>query len=419
MKPPILGKKNLSPDHFDKERPFDKLSPGVYMQDVEGNPFYTGRHLLILRDNDKSVLKTTKLLETKWGFSVANTADFVSETFNESKIRDADALFYNELGIALLAADGEIAALLDQTHADYYIEPEKVVYIPDQMPVDTAVEAAWGIEATHAAASEYNGAGIKIAVLDTGFDINHPDFKGRDITTFSFVSGETVEDRHGHGTHCIGIACGSLDKDELRYGVAPGSHIYAGKVLNNQGSGAQAWVLDGMMWAANNGCHVLSMSLGSAVRPGQSYDLAYERAAQFALSKGTLIVAAAGNESRRSRNYFSPVGSPADCPSILAVGALDAELQIADFSNRALNKNGLVDIAAPGVGIYSSWPMPARNRTLSGTSMATPHVAGISALLFEKFPGASPETITIELFRLAESLPSSTEDVGAGLAIAP
>lgn len=130
-------------------------------------------------------------------------------------------------------------------------------------------------------------------------------------------------------------------------------------------------------------------------------------------------MAAAGNESRRSENRFSPVGSPADCPSILAVGAIDSSLQIADFSNRAINANGLVDIAAPGVDIYSSWLMPARYRILSGTSMATPYVAGIAALLCEKYPDATPEMIRKELIGLAKSLSLPAWDVGAGLAIAP
>ena len=421
MKPPILGKKTFLPYLPASERYTDELSQHAYdKQDVEENPLYTGRHLLILKEGNKSVLQTIKLLEDKWGFSVANTADFVIETLNESKIKDADALFYNDLGIALLSIDDEMVAQLN-TYTGYILEPEKVVYIPDEIPVDTTETetVTWGIKAVQADESVYTGAGIKIAVLDTGFDTNHPDFAGRSLTTRSFVPDEKVDDQHGHGTHCIGIACASADRQGVRYGVAPGAHIYAGKVLNNGGSGAQGWVLDGMTWAANHGCRVISMSLGSAVSPGQSYDIAYERAAQYALSKGTLIVAAAGNESRRSKNQFSPVGSPADCPSILAVGAIDSALQIADFSNRAINKEGLVDLVAPGVDIYSSWTMPAGHHTLSGTSMATPYVAGIIALLCEKNPEAAPDRIREELIGLADSLPLPLEDVGAGLAIAP
>lgn len=419
MKPPILGHKRQEPDHFVAQKAAGVSGHQAAMQEQTEVPFYTGRHLLILKEGSINMLKTTKMLESKWGLRVANTADFVKETISESKIQNADVLFYNELGIALLAGDEEMMKLLQKSDADYYIEPEKVVYIPDEILSDEATNNTWGIEAIAATKSPYTGDRIKIAVLDTGFDLRHPDFQERNLTTFSFVPDETVEDRHGHGTHCIGIACGSADLNRLRYGVASGAHIYAGKVLNNSGSGAQAWVLDGITWAANQGCRVLSLSLGSRVLPGQNYDIAYERAAQFAQSKRTLIVAAAGNESRRSENRFSPVGSPADCPSILAVGAIDSSLQIADFSNRAINANGLVDIAAPGVDIYSSWLMPARYRILSGTSMATPYVAGIAALLCEKYPDATPEMIRKELIGLAKSLSLPAWDVGAGLAIAP
>lgn len=419
MKPPILGKQTYLRDHPATGDTFGPFIQERYDREDDHNPLYTGRYLLILKENHKSVMKATRMLETKWGFTVANTADFVKETLDESKIKGADALFYNELGVALMGAGEEMIDRLASSDADYLIEPEKVVYIPDEVPEATKLPSTWGIRITEALHSPYTGAGVGVAVIDTGFDTSHPDFIGREVTTYSFVPDETIQDQHGHGTHCIGTACGSVDLNEQRYGVASGAHIYAGKVLNNQGSGAQAWVLNGMTWAANSGCKVLSMSLGSKVLPGDHYDEAYERAARYALSKGTVIVAAAGNESRRSKKQFSPVGSPADCPSILAVAALDEALQVADFSNRAINPGGEMDIAAPGVAIYSSWPMPARNRTLSGTSMATPYVAGILALLFEKHPDATPSMAVKELREMARSLPLLPEDVGAGLSLAP
>jgi len=359
------------------------------------------------------------MLESKWGFTVANTGDFVRETLNESKIKSADALFYNELGIALLGADEGVIERLSAPNAEYLIEPEKVVYIPEEILVEEEKRSTWGIEITEALYSPFSGSGVDVAIIDTGFDTSHPDFIGRVMTSHSFVPEETIEDLHGHGTHCLGIACGEADSDGMRYGVATNARINIAKVLNKQGSGAQAWVLDGMTWAISNGCKVLSLSLGSRVYQGQRYDMAYERAAQYALSSGAVVVAAAGNDSRRSRNRYSPVCSPADCPSILAVGALDEALQVADFSNRAANKGGEVDIAAPGVSIYSSWPMPTRYRTLSGTSMATPHVAGIAALLWEKYPDATPQMITERLRALAMRLPLPPEDVGAGLSLAP
>src|SRR5699024_2418744 len=106
------------------------------------------------------------------------------------------------------------------------VEPEKVVYIPDDVPEATDNTATWGIRITEVLHSQYTGAGVGVAVIDTGFDTTHPDFRGRELTTHSFVPGETIEDIHGHGTHCIGTACGSVDGDGQRYGVASGAHIY-------------------------------------------------------------------------------------------------------------------------------------------------------------------------------------------------
>ncbi|RNC65401.1 S8 family serine peptidase [Proteiniphilum sp. X52] len=407
MQPPKLGRQTFLKDNI--------------VSATSANPRYTGRYFLILDKNNQEILEAIRMLEKKWGLSVASTADFIITSPDESQLKDADALVFNELGVALVGVEEEKVAQMKLSGTGFLIVPEKAVYIPDEIPSEdkNSKGATWGIDITGALDSPYTGAGVKVAVLDTGFHISHPDFEGREITSTSFVSDETVDDLHGHGTHCIGTACGSVNGQGKRYGVASGAHIYAGKVLNNLGSGAQSWILNGMTWAANQGCKVLSLSLGSPVTEGESYDLAYERAAQFALSKGTLVVAAAGNESRRSNNRFSPVASPADCPSILAVAAIDPELQVADFSNRAINPSGLVDIAAPGVDIYSSWPMPSRYHTLSGTSMATPHVAGIAALFFEKYPDATPAMIEEELRKNARSLSLPAEDVGAGLSIAP
>ena len=421
MQPPKLGRQTFLKDNIVSAASLEKFIRDIYDKEADDNPRYTGRYFLILDKNSKEILEVIHLLEKRWKLSVATTADFISAPWDENKLKDADALVFNELGIALVGVEEEKVEQMELSGTGFLIVPEKVVYIPDELPTDNdnSNGATWGIRITEALHSSYTGTGVKVAVLDTGFDIDHPDFKGREIIPMSFVPDEAIDELHGHGTHCIGIACGSADPQGKRYGVATHAHIYAGKVLSNQGSGAQSWILNGMTWAANNGCKVLSMSLGSRVSEGESYDMAYERAARFVLSKGTLIVAAAGNDSRRSKNRFSPVASPADCPSILAVAAIDSDLQVGDFSNRAVNPSGLVDMAAPGVEVYSSWPMPARYRTISGTSMATPHVAGIAALLFEKFPNATPAMIESELRKNALPLPLPAEDVGIGLSIAP
>jgi len=199
-------------------------------------------------------------------------------------------------------------------------------------------QTTWGLQVTKAATSQFSGTGIKVAVLDTGMDLEHPDFAGRSITSRSFIENEPVHDRHGHGTHCIGTACGPQRPSKLpRYGVAYTADTFAGKVLSNRGSGTDAQILGGIEWAIAHGCEVLSMSLGAPVLPGQR-----------ALGQRTLIIAAAGNESGRPTR-INPVGHPANCRSIMAVVALDERLQVASFSNGERTRpGGEVNIAAPG-----------------------------------------------------------------------
>ena len=220
------------------------------------------------------------------------------------------------------------------------------------------------------------GSGIKVAVLDTGMDLLHPDFAGSSIVSQSFVPGEDVQDGMGHGTHCIGTACGFKDINNRRYGIASESTIYVGKVLSNAGSGATGWIIAGMEWAIVNGCQVISMSLGNTDR---NPSIAYENVGRRALKNGCLIVAAAGNHGPGT------VGQPANSESIMAVGAVDSCLKAPDFSSPSgVFPGAKVDIAAPGVNVYSSVPVDkGRYDAFRGTSMATPHVAGIAALYAE------------------------------------
>jgi subtilisin family serine protease len=270
----------------------------------------------------------------------------------------------------------------------------------------------WGLQATRVTTSPRTGRGIRVAVLDTGFG-PHPDFAGRTIRLASFVSGQAPADGHGHGTHCIGTACGPRTprrSPRPRYGVAHESEIFAGKVLSNSGSGTDASILAGINWAVANGCRVVSMSLGAPVAPGAPFSAVYEGVAQRALQRGTLIIAAAGN------NRPNPVNHPANCPSIMAVAAVDDQLRPASFSARGTNPNGgAVDIAAPGVNVYSSWPLAPMYRRLNGTSMATPHVAGIAALLAQA-TGLTGAALWRRLVQDARPLAFPRADVGAGLA---
>lgn len=312
--------------------------------------------------------------------------------------------------------------------------------IPEQQLTTAAFTdgaATWGLQATKVISSRYSGVGVKVAVLDTGLDLTHPDFAGRSITHKSFITGEDVQDLQGHGTHCIGTACGTLNPpapaSPMRYGIAHKAEIFAGKVLSNQGSGDDGGILAGIDWAIANDCQIISMSLGASTRPGTPFSPIYEEVAKRALSQGTLIIAAAGNESNRP-SFVSPVGRPANCPSIMAVAALTSELGVSFYSCGSINPDGGgIDIAAPGGNagrepvpqVYSTWTTDSRAvggssryKAISGTSMATPHVAGIAALYAEA-TGKRGYELWALLMQNAQRLPLPSVDVGVGLAQAP
>ncbi len=415
----------------------------------------TGRYLVLLPDED--VGAGIQTLSNATGIQgVARAADFEDHAFTTAELDSPNASVFDDLGVAVVPLDPDQAQSVRTTNLA--IQPERVVYALGQAglsseylrgysdaashlyeqaePGGQGVAAArarkgetpefedckntWGLQATKVVDSAYSGLGIRVAVLDTGMDLKHPDFAGRVLRSRSFITGEDVQDGNGHGTHCIGTACGPMDPSTLpRYGVAYNAEIYAGKVLSNRGSGSDSGILAGIEWAINNGCAIISMSLGAPTRPGDTYSPIYEQVGQRALKRGSLIIAAAGNESRRDRGQINPVGYPANAPTLMAVGALDNKLQMGFFSNGSVNLDGgQVDIAAPGVAVYSAWPMPERYNTISGTSMATPHVAGIAAL-YAQATGARGMELWAWLMRDALRMGLPGTDVGIGLAQAP
>jgi subtilisin family serine protease len=223
---------------------------------------------------------------------------------------------------------------------------------------------------------------------------------------------------HGHGTHCIGIACGPLHPTGApRYGVAHDAEIYAGKVLGDDGFGTDRSIIAGMDWAIEQGCHIISLSLGAATTLGEQPSEDYEQIGQVCLDAGTLVVAAAGNESARP-GRISPIGSPANASTVMAVAALDKGFRPAVFSCGGLNSGQEVDIAAPGVDILSSIPGGQYDRW-DGTSMATPFVAGVAALLAQSDPKYRGWSLWARLQQLVRQLKQPSRDVGKGLLQAP
>lgn len=382
----------------------------------------TGRYLVLLEDDWSNA---TRELNRVAGIQAVDTAEG-----ERTALWEADALVMSELGVALVTADDEqvtaLARAADEPGPIALIEPERFVRAiepaaptaPDTQTVDETV-FTWGLQAAGAQNSRATGEGVKLAVLDTGFDLTHPDFKDRTVVHSSFVQGEEVQDGHGHGTHCIGTSCGTREPDDgPGYGVAYKAEIYAGKVLSNEGSGADGGILSGIDWAITNGCAVVSMSLGAPTQPGQAYSRTFERVAKRALERGTLIIAAAGNESDRRVGRINPVGHPANCPSILSVSALDSGSKMAWFSCGTVDNIGAIDLAGPGLDVYSSWPMPLRYKRISGTSMATPHAAGIAALIAQA-TGARGFELWARLAQTARRLALPGTDTGAGLMQAP
>ena len=391
-----------------------------------GSASEPGRYLVLFADD--AVEDGARTMTSVAGIRTMRGAEFTAQAHVETDT-DVDGVLWEDLGVAVVsAASDQISALGEVTGSlgpITMVEPERAVYAlaltAPHPPTRTVTEESytWGLRAVRADVSTVTGAGVRVCVLDTGFDIDHPDFADRMIVAKSFVDGEDTTDVHGHGTHVTGTVCGPRQPaDYPAYGVAPGAEIYVGKVLDNSGAGTDGSILAGIAWALQNGCAVVSMSLGAPVRPGQPYSVTFERAARRALDKGTLIVAAAGNDSKRTSGLIAPVSPPANCPSIMAVGAIDAELAVADFSSGTVERTGAVDVVAPGVDVLSAWPMPQRVNTISGTSMATPHVTGVAALLAEKYHCAG-WALWARLTQSAMRLPLPSTDVGAGLVQAP
>lgn len=384
-------------------------------------PQYTGRYFAILKEKP-TPQSLNQLFQRNMGLRLASTGDF-GEVVTEADRAGVDALYYERLGVVLLDDQPGQSRLLAEATSQIVLQPERIFYAPAEPRLLAATSPAWGVQAIKADVSAYSGKGVRVAVLDSGFNSVHADFNTRHIISKSFVPDEgTTQDQRGHGTHCIGTACGGYDGQGTRYGIAGASEIYVGKVFTHAGSTAGSWILDAIEWAVANQCRVVSMSFGAPVLPDQGIDRVYELAARDALQRGCILVAAAGNDSSRSIDVIAPVNSPANCPSIVAVGAVDAHDEVADFSCRSLNPNQTIDIAGPGVGVYSSWlttPLALPYRIISGTSMATPHVAGALALLWEKHPNYTAPDIVAELRKLARPLSSPASDVGVGLVQAP
>ncbi|MFC3505487.1 S8 family serine peptidase [Micromonospora krabiensis] len=259
------------------------------------------------------------------------------------------------------------------------------------------------------------GQGVDVAVLDSGVDTGHPDFAGQLAATESFVPGETVRDGLGHGTHVASTIAGTgAASGGKERGVAPGARLHIGKVLNDNDSGQESWIISGMEWAVRDQkARIVNMSLGAD--PSDGTDPMSVAVNELSAETGALFVIAAGNSGP---NPYT-VGAPGAADAALTVGAVGGDDKLADFSSqgpRVGDKALKPDLTAPGVGILAARSQYSGGEGLyrlgDGTSMAAPHVAGAAALLAAEHPELTGQQLKEALVSTTRATPDASPFAG-------
>ncbi|WP_404961094.1 S8 family peptidase [Streptomyces sp. 147326] len=418
----------------DVDRP-DSAVGGVKVQQIKGDLFVIPDEAVPLLGTDKldrRLFNVTDLIEM--GYDDAKTAALpLIATYAQPKSRSAapptaprGSKLTHDLksirGAALSTEKREArtfwtnvapqgSATLGEDVAKLWLDGRVKASLKESVPLIGAPDA-W--------AAGYTGKGAKVAVLDTGIDVNHPDFAGLIDGTASFVPNEAVTDVNGHGTHVAGTIVGSgAASGGANKGVAPGADLVVGKVLGGaEGYGQDSWVMAGMQWAAESGADVVNMSLGDSY-PTDGSDPMSQTVDALSAQYGTLFVIAAGNAGPET------ISSPGAAASALTVAATDKQDQLASFSSTGpLAYSGAMkpDIAAPGVDITAARSQEMTDgggglyRTISGTSMATPHVVGAAAILAQQHQDWTGAQLKEHLMSTAKDLHDwySPYEVGAG-----
>ncbi|MCJ7934577.1 MAG: S8 family serine peptidase [Chryseobacterium sp.] len=413
----------------------------------------TGRYIVLLKDQQKNALKK---IEKELEMSITSSELLSKENRSYEIIDQDNGVLYKNLGILVVENRDEDqlkSAVKNESNSIVYYEKEREFFPADELqlvnelkkqsaglaekiselekyitskplPQQSLVEMEWGLKAIGLENANYTGKGIDVCILDTGLETSHPDFSSEEIEGKSFIDGQDWNrDPNGHGTHCAGVATGNTRSDTGRYyGIARDCNLKIAKVLADNGRGTTSSVIDAIDWAITKKFRILSLSLASPVKLDDQPSLLFETIGERALENNCLIIAAAGNDSNRPQ-IPQPVSMPANSKSIMAVGAIDSQMKIARFSNAGINPStgGNINVCAPGVDIISAYPKNAKNKnnfyySMSGTSMAAPHVSGLAALYMEQFPNKPAK----EIWELIENRARPIEgikyrDIGNGL----
>ncbi|MHB1417064.1 MAG: S8 family serine peptidase [Chloroflexota bacterium] len=289
-----------------------------------------------------------------------------------------------------------LAGLARNPHVER-VEPDLAI-----QAADAELDNAWGVKRIGAGlvqASGNEGAGVKVAIVDSGIDYNHPDLNANYVGGYDFVNNDDDPmDDNGHGTHVAGTVAAE-DNGIGVVGVAPDADLYALKVLDSSGSGSYSAVVAALEWCVDHGIQVTNNSYGSSGDPGTTVKAAFDAA----YNAGIVNVGAAGNAGRTRTNVDNMI-YPAKYDSVIAVAATDSSDNRASFSSTG----PAAELAAPGVGIYSTVP-GGGYEAWSGTSMATPHVTGTVALMIAA-DITNKSTIRTTLQQTADDLGSAGWD---------
>ncbi len=339
-------------------------------------------------------------------------------------VRHTGDMFFNQA-----AGDTHTFKLLNATAMQ--VRPDAIEALSDQdevefiwadLPVHTCLDVSVpkiGVPAVWDAG--FTGAGVKLAIVDTGIDPTHPDFSGRIVARKNFAGG-SENDENGHGTHVASIAAGTGSKSGGKYrGVAPDAQLYIAKVLDANGNGTMSGVMSGVEWAVTQGAQVLNLSLGSE-GPCDGTDALSTLCDTAVRDHGVVMCIAAGNEGPGA----STVGSPGCARLVITVGASSDADAIASFSSRGPTGDGRVkpDIVFPGVGIVAAQAAGTQLGqvvepgyiSLNGTSMATPHASGAACLLLQAKNTLTPAQIKSAFRNTAVDLNQPANSQGAGRA---